>query len=381
VRRIVFVIDQRQDFFLSLAWAKLLRTESTSDHLTVAVLVHGEVLAEFTPYLAGFDRVEVLTAPAYARSARHVPGLLRLARRYVREVRALGLSERDTVVAASFREFVLNVFVGAVKARPRLVVVRQCNHSGAEGLTRRRRLLSLHWNAWNRVFGYSPMRYRWLPASNRIGFGEYVHNPWNEEFCLTTVDRAEPSAHRIAWPFPVLRSDEQQPRAKPKRTLVFLGERYPLDETLPLERFVPVLQQALHDIRASFPDYRLVFKPRERIAIDIDLDGWEIVGAELSLESLLLDDPSIDKVVSFKSSGSYIAATYGCDGYLLYPMLELNPSYRDVLDRYFAEYRDSVVFADRIELLRESAPAQRPSAGQVTAAARPLLDYLMRAGT
>lgn len=383
MHRIAFLIDQRQDFFVSLAWARLLeRFHPEHDYETLLLLTQGEVLAEFEPYLGAFDRVEVLAAPLAPNRLRHVPSMARRAFRFNRAAGRLGLGTGDVVVAYSFRELVANAFIRAVGRKPRLVCVRQAHHELELRLTRRRPVASAWRNLWNRAFGYSALRYRWLPTSNRSGAGVYLRDPFDDEFCLTTPSGLDGRRDRIVWPFPVLR-EAYGSAAGARRTILFLGERYPLVEGLPLEPFVEATSSILSTIRAEFPGHRLVFKPRSNLSeIGLDLTGWELGRTDEIVESLLLRDASIEKVISFKSSGTLVAALYGCDGYLLYPLIDdLPQDFRALLEDYFADHRATICFVeDLAQLLHPAAAAPAPSAELVADAARPLIDLLAAPG-
>jgi hypothetical protein len=235
--------------------------------------------------------------------------------------------------------------------------------------------MSVWLNLWNRLGGTGAMRYRWLPSSNRHGGGTFLHDPYDDEFCLTAASDAAPEQGKLAWPFPVLRPAA----AAGSRTLVFLGEQYPLVEGQPLDELRTTLQDILDRIRALHPGYRLVFKPRsERSEIGLDLAGWEHGSPDTLLESLLIEDPSIAKVVSFKSSGSTVASQYGCAAYLLYPLLDLPQDFRALLDGYFEPYRDDITFVDDIEQLAGEGRAGGIDADRVAQLSAPLIDVLAR---
>jgi hypothetical protein len=377
MRTVAFVVDQKQDFYLSLAWARLLR----DDHprvTTMAVLTHGSVLPEFEGHLQGFDHVKITEAPFPPSSLRQIPGMLLLIRRFRRTIAGLGLGEDDAVVGYSFRALVLTALIRALKRpRPRLVRVRQCNHELERKLTRRRPFVSAYWNLWNRAFGAGPMRYRWLPSSNRHGGGVFLRDPYDDEFCVTSASSADPARRRLPWPFPILRGAAGAAGNRP--TLVFLGERYPLVEGQSLDELRSFLHRVLAEVRRLHPEHRLVFKPRSTMSeIGLDLSGWEVAEAERLLESLLVEDPSVEKVLSFKSSGSIVASQYGCAGYVLYPLIDLPDDFRSYLDDYFADYRDDLTFVDDLEALAATGTAHVVDADQVAALARPLIELLAR---
>jgi hypothetical protein len=336
------------------------------------VLTHGQVLPEFAPHLDTFDRVEVTEAPYPPGKLRQIPGMILLIRRFRRGVRSLGLGPVDIAVGYSFRALVLTAFIRALDPRPQLVRIRQCNHELEHALTRRRPLVSAYWNLWNRFAGVGAMRYRWLPSSRRHGAGTFLADPYDDEFCLTTPDRADAARGRLAWPFPVLRPEA---REQSTPTLVFLGEIYPVVVGESIEQSRSTVQAALDRIRELHPSYRLVFKPRSGVAdLGLDLTGWELGPIDRVLESLLMEDPSIRKVVSFRSSGSTIASQYGCSGYLLYPSLELPADFRAFLDEYFEDYRGLVTFSDRADDV--AIDHDGPAAEDISRSAAPLIDLL-----
>lgn len=380
MHRVAFAIDQKQDFFLSLAWVELLKRFHPDRPLeTWALIVKGGVHPEFEPYLSAFDRVETLDGPYPPGRAElaGIPAMAMRARRFHRDVRALGLGREDVVVAYSFRELVVNAMIRALDG-PRLVRVRGCNQELERAFTRRRPLAAAYRNAWNRAFGHGALRYRWSADSNRHGAGQYLHDPYDDEFCVTTAAAAEGRAGGLAWPFPVLREAYGGGDRDAPPEVVFLGEIYPPVEGMPAEEFRPFLGELLTTIRAGHPGHRLVFKPRSADSLTgIDLTGWEVDYADDVVESLLLRRPTIEKVLSFKSSGSLVAAQYGCDAYVLYPLLDLPGDFRAMLDEFFVEYRDSVTFVeDRGQLAGRRREAAAGSAARVAELARPLVDLL-----
>ena len=381
MHRIVFVIDQKLDFFLSLAWVQLLRRFHPEQQVeTWAVLVKGVVYPEFEPYLGEFDRIEVLDGPYPPGRAEllRIPAMVARARRFHREVRALGLGPDDVVVAYSFRELVLNSMIRALKPRPHLVRVRGFADDSGQSFTRRRPHISIYRNVWNRAFGHSALRYRWTVDSNRHAAGRFIDDPYDDEFRLTTLAAAE-RAGELAWPYPVLREAYAHGDGAARPTIVFLGEIYPPVEGMPLDEFRPFLSGILAAIRAGYPEHRHVFKPRSPDSLTgLDLTGWEVAYVDDVVESLMLKEPAIEKVLSFKSSGSLVAAQYGCEAYVLYPLLDLPAEFRTMLDGFFADYRDTVTFVSDLEQVLRPGPRTpvHESAARVAELARPLIDLL-----
>jgi hypothetical protein len=119
----------------------------------------------------------------------------------------------------------------------------------------------------------------------------------------------------------------------------------------------------------------LVFKPRGAPPPGLSLEGWEVLADAPILEGMLAGDPSIDTVVSFKSSGSLVAALYGCTGILLYPLCRAPADVRSMLDDYFAGSSDLVQFVGDLADLR---PAPRPEAADPDRI-RELLDVFLDA--
>jgi hypothetical protein len=373
--RVAFAIDQRQDFYLSLGFLRLLRERDPTVE-AVALLLADRVAPEFESRLRAFDRLELIGTCAHPPRPRAVPGELRRIGRLQRRARRLSLDPTDALVAYSFRELVLNVLIRALRPRPRLVAVRKCDHALERLQNRPRPLRSANLNLWNRLFGVSAQRYRWLPDSNRVGSGTYLRNPYDYEFCLNPAEVVRPGGSEIPYPLPLLR-DGAATGARP--TIVFLGERYPLAEGVPGEPFLERFNGVLAYLRETFPAHRLVFKPRQDIAsLGLDLDGFEVAHGDVLLEGLLLEDPGIEMVLSFKSSGSSMAALYGCQGYLLYPLLDLPDGFRAGLDAYFEPYRGIVHFVDELGQLSARDSVRPPvGAARLGELSSPLLDVLL----
>ena len=56
-------------------------------------------------------------------------------------------------------------------------------------------------------------------------------------------------------------------------------------------------------------------------------------------------------MLSFKSSGSFIAGLYGRVGVALYPLVDFTPDFRQTLDEYFEPYRAVVAIVDDLRQL------------------------------
>ena len=304
MHRIVFVIDQKQDFYLSLAFVHLLKEREPTNQRafqTMALFLSRRVETEFRPYLNSFDQVETIGGHCGYPSRNPVRIPLTIARvlKFRHAVRRLDLSLADVLVAYSFREFVLNVLIKALKSKPRLVRVRKCDYAVELLQTRRRPLLSLYWNAWNVLFGFSPQRYRWLPHTNRVGGGTFVRDPYDFEFCFNPLQAVELRGNQIPYPFAVLRAACSEAMSAGQPTILILGKKYPFEEGMAMGPFVKQFNAILDHIRRAFPEHRLVFKPRVSVdGLGLDLDGFEIAYQDVLLESLLLQDTSIEKVIS-----------------------------------------------------------------------------------
>ena len=112
--------------------------------------------------------------------------------------------------------------------------------------------------------------------------------------------------------------------------------------------------------------------------LDFNLDGFTVAYQDISLESLLLRDPGVEKVISFKSSGSFIAALYGREGYLLYPLLDLPESIRESQDAYYTPHAGSVNFVNDLEDLRkQQAGNSEEIASKVKQKSQKFIDILL----
>ena len=385
-RRIFFAIDQRQDFWFSLAYATMLEERRPEREFeTVALLLAGELPDEFAAYVHLFDRWELLPGYHPPNTLRSLPGTIGRALAYRRRVRELGLRSSDVVAGYSFRAIVLNAIVRSASEKPTFVKIRKCDSDQEKLMTRRRPVVSAYFNLWNVAFGSSRLRYRWLPSSNRHGTGTYRRDPYDVDFCISADRASLDGAKRVPWPLAVLRERFRVVRQEDDRpTVVVLGERYPLVEDDDLDAFRQLFDAALAFVRDTHRGHRLVFKPRsERSFVGQNLEGYELGRADVVLESLLLVDPTVEKVISFKSSGSVIAGHYGVRGYLLYPLCALPADFRAHLDHFFADARASVVLVERLDDLLVAGAAAESSAGaasRVVAESRPLIDALLWAG-
>ena len=221
-RRVAFAIHTGQDLYLSAGFLRLLR-RAGRDVETIALVLADE-LVDPAGLLGEFDRVHRLGPCDYPRPLLALARLPRILR-YRRRARAVELAAADVLVAYSFREFALNVLIRALRTRPRLIAVRKGDAETERLLTRRRPLLSLYWNAWNLALGATTQRYRWLPASDRIGSGTLRRDPYERVFTLVAPGVGDDAPEAVPYPFSLLPRDPA-PDARP--TLVFLGEKYPL---------------------------------------------------------------------------------------------------------------------------------------------------------
>jgi hypothetical protein len=313
----------------------------------IAFVLKDEMPSSVSHYADELDDVHVLGAIAFP--ARRPGAIVFMFRRLValrRTVRRLGLGPRDVLVAYSFREFALNALIRALRARPTLVRIRKCDHDSELTYTRHRTLLSLYYNLWNTLFGTSRLRYRWLPTTNRAGAGSFVHDPYDAEFCVGPPGAPAGAGRWVPYPFAALVDGAH---AVERRTVVVLGELYPLHESLDAAAFRERFNEVLASIRATLPDHRLVFKPRVPVdGMGFDLEGYEIGFEHELLEDMLVRAPEIERVVSVKSSGSAFASLYGRQAYLLYPMFDFPSDFRASVDAYFAPYRDIVCFVSSL---------------------------------
>jgi hypothetical protein len=378
-RTVAFVLHQPQDYVVSAGYARLLRQRAArrgeapptvvalvlGDEVDASVARHAEELGPV--YVLGNVRFPPLQARAIAWTVLGVRALRRRAR-------ALPLAGEDVVVAYSFREFVTNVLLRALPERPTLVRIRKCDHASEATLTRRRRLVSLYYNAWNMLFGANRLRYRWLPTTNRSWAGTFVSDPYDLEFCVGPPGSPAAGGRWIPYPFPALL--DRPPATQNRPAIVFLGELYPFHESLEPEAVVRRLNEILGHVRDRFDGYRLVFKPRASIAgLGLDLGGYDVAYAETPLEELLLREPAIEKVLSVKSSGSALASLYGKEAYLLYRLFDFPADFRANLDGYFAPYAGSACFVERLDEIG-SAPRLSSDLDRLETDAAPLLDVL-----
>lgn len=355
MKRIAFVIDQKQDFYLALSFLLLLKEsvpKEDSQRKTVALITSEANVSEFEPHLNLFDQVAVIgwcsITPNFLVGWHSI-------KQFVEKVKRLSLNSNDVVIAFSFRQFFMNVLIRNLNPKPRLICVRKYVGEGEALCTRKKVITSLYRNLWNILYGYSLMKYRWHPETDRIFTLFFVKNPYDFEFCLAPVQSLENDGRQIPYPFPILRAHAKElGAASGEPSIVVLGEIYPFWEGMNTAELSRMFNRVLDFIRQEFPAHKLIFKPRVEIRnLDLKLEGFTVAFQDISLESLLLRNLGVEKVISFKSSGSFIATLYGCEGYLLYPMLELPEGFRESCDAYFAPHRNSVVFVNELEDLKK----------------------------
>lgn len=356
MKQIAFVIDQKQDFYLALSFLFLLKEsilKENSQTKTVVLITNEMSVSEFEPYLNLFDQVAVIGHCSISPNFLATWGSIK---RFAKKIKRLSFGNNDVVIAFSFRQFFMNVFIRNLKPKPRLICVRKDTYELETQYTRKKTITSLYRNFWNFLYGHSLMKYRWHPESDRLFTYFFVKNPYDFEFCTNPVQSLENDGRQIPYPFPVLRGHAKElGAASGEPSIVVLGEIYPLWEAMDMAELSRVLNKVFDFIRREFPTHKLIFKPRVEIRnLDLNLEGFTVAFQDISLESLLLRNLSVEKVISFKSSGSFIATLYGRDGYLLYPMLDLPKGFRESLDALFSSHRKSVIFANELEDLRKT---------------------------
>lgn len=358
MRRIAFVIDQKQDFYLALSFLFLIkeRTAEVKNQMsTLALITNEDNVREFEPYLHLFDQHGVIGHCAISPNPLTVR---KYAKRLAGKVKNLSLNEKDVVIAFSFRQFFMNVLIKNLIPRPKLVKVRKCDYEVDAQCTRKKPIVSLYRNLSNLWHGYSLMKYRWHPETDRIFTYFFMKNPYHCEFCMNPVQALREDGRQIPYPFPVLREHAGELGATPGQPgIVVLGERYPFYKGMDMEGFLSIFNRVLDFIRREFPQHKLIFKPRGEktdMNLGFNLERFTVAFQDISLESLLLRYPGVEKVISFKSSGSFIAALYGREGYLLYPMLNLPESILESQDAYYSPHAGSVNFVHELEDLRKT---------------------------
>jgi hypothetical protein len=378
MKRIVFIIDTKQDFYLSLSFLFLLKESVVKeDKKTVALITSEANATEFEPYFDLFDHIALIEKCSISRNFFAVHNSVK---HFVENIKRLSLGDNDVVIAFSFREFFMNVLIRSLKPKPRLICVRKCDYEVDAQCTARRFFTSIYPNFLNALYGYSLMQYRWHPETERMFTYFFVKNPYDFEFCLNSIQSLKNDGKQIPYPFPILRDHAKElGTTSGEPSIIVLGELYPFFEGMGVAGLSRMLNQVLDFIRHEYPTYKLIFKPREKnMKLDLNLDGFTVAFQDVSLEFLLLRNLSIEKVISFKSSGSFIASLYGCDGYLLYPMLELPKGIRESFDAYFSAHRKSVNFVHELEDLRKTQINNfNNAASNVRQMSRKFLDALL----
>ena len=135
------------------------------------------------------------------------------------------------------------------------------------------------------------------------------------------------------------------------------------------------MNRILACVRDAFPGHRLIFKARGSTApLELDLSGYEQAQGGLLLEGLLIEMPEVDTVLSFESSGSFIAGLYGRVGVALYPLVGFTADFRQTLDEYFEPYSEVMAIVDDLGKLTSYGRPETASPERVLEAAGPFLD-------
>lgn len=380
IKRIAFVIDQKQDFYLSLSFLFLLKgkiPEGKNQISTLALIINEENVSEFEPYLYLFDQFSVIGRCVISPNPLTVR---KFVKRFAEKVKGLSLNDKDIVVAFSFREFFMNVLIRNLKPRPKLVCVRKCDYEVDAQCTKKKTVTSLYRNFSNILYGYSLMKYQWHPETDRIFTHFFVRNPYDFEFCMNPIQSLRNDGSQIPYPFSILREHAKELRAVSEQpSIVVLGELYPFFEGMDMDRFMAIFNRFLSFIRQEFPHHKLIFKPRVDITnLDLDLQSFTVAFQNVSLESLLTRVLNIEKVFSFKSSGSFLANLFGSEGYLLYPMLDLPRDIRQSLDVYFSPFKGLVNFVHELDdIKKEHEMDLKHISDKIKQASRYFIDVLV----
>jgi len=283
--------------------------------------------------------------------------------KFIQRLRELDF-HTDIVCISAFREYFANILCRYLPGNPRLVAVRMSDQDIDQLPPEKRPLLSLYLNMFNRIFGASTLEYRWS-ADTTFNYAHWFrNNPYDRTIYISDWGHGQEGPEfRLSPPFAALRNYygvEASSENGHRPTILIAGERTPLFR-MDDPSIQALYEHILDFIRTEFKDHRLLFKPREKLTDvkKLKLDGFELLTAELPFEEICLRN-QFNKVISVKSTASKVAAFFGHPAYVLYPLFDLPPRLRQILDIYQADMRGVVKVSDLKQL---TAPL--PSSSQL----------------
>ncbi len=274
------------------------------------------------------------------------------------------LAERPTVVwCGAWRSTATSYLRRFFGSQIPIFAFRQGAHENPALFPRRRRILESYQNALYAVFGSSGMRVFSAGDSRLLTMLEWMRDPVNTVGVLSNEPNSPlgPNEHLLPPPFNVLGGLFPATRQEP--AVLLAGERVPLFESAGANEQA-IYGAVLDYLRREFHGYRLCFKPRPGFTdmSGMDLSGFDILPGDVPMEDILLRR-SFSAVISVKSTASKLGAIYNQPSCVLYPLFDLPPGVRAILDDFFRD-TPSIVKINRLSDLTPTKlrPVERDDA-------------------
>ncbi|TSC75470.1 MAG: hypothetical protein G01um101430_312 [Parcubacteria group bacterium Gr01-1014_30] len=285
------------------------------------------------------------------------------------------LSKVEIACICGIKEFFANVLAKHAPKNLRIVALRLANQRLEETKEfRKRPFLSFLLNIKNRIFGYSPVEYKWSFKGGLDPLTKnFVSYPYHRTISITdhNIGR-EDSFFRLPPPFVALKklykggsrssaglrpTDSHSANAElslpPKLqdqtpAILLAGDKTPFYEGW-AEKDEKTYESVLDFLRENFPKHKLYFKPKigRTDPSKYNLAGFELLSPDISLEEICLRY-NIQKVISIRSTSSKVGSYFGIPSYMLYPLFPIPERFKEGIENEHYDMR-SVVRVSKLE--------------------------------
>ena len=239
----------------------------------------------------------------------------------------------DVVCICGIKEFFANVLCKMAPKNVCLIALRLANQRLEQTTDYKKRpILSFLLNLKNRIFGYSPMEYKFrLQGGLDPLTKNFVRYPYHRTISITDYDIGrENSFFCLPPPFVALKKAYKPDDETP--AVLLAGDKSPFYEGWTSED-EKTYERVFDFLRENFPQYKLYFKPKmgRTDHKKYNLAGFKILSSEVSLEEVCLRK-NIKKVISIRSTSSKVGAYFGIPSYMLYPLFQIPESFKQEIE-------------------------------------------------
>ncbi|MDQ5893172.1 MAG: hypothetical protein QG640_183 [Patescibacteria group bacterium] len=281
-----------------------------------------------------------------------------------KKIQSLKKHNFDLIVISSFREYFANIIMRHLSPVPAIVLAID-NERMESGYRRLRMMTSLVANIFNRIFGYSAMKYRWHNEYKNVMGSRFTKSPYSKTLFIQNSS----SGSGIPNPFSPSLFPSTEGSSDTRKKILIVGERAPIGPDWNYKGTKPSIDSISHKkylefldyMRKEFSDCKIYFKPRKEYTdvSTLDLSGFEVIEKEQTLEEIMLQTHYY-KIISIKSTASKIGSCFGYPSYSIFPFLQLSPQVSRHFHDFFAD-SPNVKMVERLEQLKEDITLSVPS--------------------